>query len=332
MFRFALISDPQQYRDATGLWDAWNVDRMYMAGIPIKMRAHAGLNHEKLVMLYGQHMSIFGSSNWTSSSDDVAGGTQLLLHGPDDVRLVHHDVRSEVEQLDRRDRELPVLAAATEQAGEPQSRKRDGGLSSSVALKWYAGPWAHKYDVLIGIDPNNLTPLVSDKVLGPSTSSSDYKSVTASNLRPGTTYYWRVVGRTMANISKIGDIWSFTTSGTAAPPAVKRINRERRHRPVWLAGPDHRHQVVDRIGRDSCQRQAAVELRCRRCQNHDGLEQPLELRAVHVQRRRRQGVSPVDPRPCREQRLYERFGLCAVLEFGHVDRRRNDAHRDDVVG
>ena len=64
-----VISDPQQYRDATRLWDAWNVDRMYMAGIPIKMRAHAGLNHEELVMLYGQHMSIFGSSNWTSSSD-----------------------------------------------------------------------------------------------------------------------------------------------------------------------------------------------------------------------------------------------------------------------
>jgi len=43
-----LISDPQQYRDPTGLWDAWNIDRMYAAGIPIKMRAHQGLNHEKL--------------------------------------------------------------------------------------------------------------------------------------------------------------------------------------------------------------------------------------------------------------------------------------------
>ena len=64
-----LISDPQQYRDRTRLWDAWNVDRMYIAGIPIKMRAHAGLNHEKLVLLHGQHMSIFGSSNWTTSSD-----------------------------------------------------------------------------------------------------------------------------------------------------------------------------------------------------------------------------------------------------------------------
>ena len=27
-----VISDPQQYRDETRLWDAWNIDRMYMAG------------------------------------------------------------------------------------------------------------------------------------------------------------------------------------------------------------------------------------------------------------------------------------------------------------
>src|SRR6476469_2454141 len=75
-----LISDPQQYRDETRLWDAWNIDRMYVAfqqpppgssvsSSAIKMRAHAGLNHEKLVLLYGQGMSIFGSSNWTSASD-----------------------------------------------------------------------------------------------------------------------------------------------------------------------------------------------------------------------------------------------------------------------
>jgi len=57
-----LISEPQQYRDVTRLWDAWNVDRLYAAGIPIKMRAHQGLNHEKLVLLYGQTMSIFDAS------------------------------------------------------------------------------------------------------------------------------------------------------------------------------------------------------------------------------------------------------------------------------
>jgi len=213
-----VISDPQQYRDATRLWDAWNVDRMYIAGIPIKMRAHAGLNHEKLVLLYGQHMSIFGSSNWTSASDDE--------------QEEHNCFCTDLTMFDwfttMFDRKWNNSAGVTENSkftplppNKPVNHSpanSTSGVSSSVTLKWYAGPWAHKYDVLIGVDPNNLTPMVSDKVLGPSTSSTDYKSVTATNLRPGTTYYWRVIGRTMANISKAGDIWSFTTTGTAAPP------------------------------------------------------------------------------------------------------------------
>ena len=37
-------------------------------------------------------------------------------------------------------------------------------------------------------------------------------------LTPGTTYYWRVVGKTMANQSRTSDVWNFTTAGTAPPP------------------------------------------------------------------------------------------------------------------
>ena len=63
-----LITEPSEYRDPNYLWDSWNVDRMYMAGVQLKMRAHQGLNHGKLVLLYNQVMSIFGSSNWTTAS------------------------------------------------------------------------------------------------------------------------------------------------------------------------------------------------------------------------------------------------------------------------
>src|SRR5262245_26556211 len=59
-----LIIENDQYRDPDYLWDAWNVDRMYMAGISLRWRGHAGQNHEKLALLYGQNMTIFGSSNW----------------------------------------------------------------------------------------------------------------------------------------------------------------------------------------------------------------------------------------------------------------------------
>ncbi len=63
-----LIHEPDEYRNAARQWDSWNVDRMYMAGVQIKMRKHLGLNHQKSVLLYGQGMTIFGSSNWTGPS------------------------------------------------------------------------------------------------------------------------------------------------------------------------------------------------------------------------------------------------------------------------
>ena len=36
-----LLTEPQQYRDRTRHWHSWNVDRMYMAGVQIRLRAHA---------------------------------------------------------------------------------------------------------------------------------------------------------------------------------------------------------------------------------------------------------------------------------------------------
>jgi len=65
-----LIHEPDEYRNLARQWDSWNVDRMYMAGVQIKMRKHLGLNHQKSVVLYGQGLTIFGSSNWTGPSSN----------------------------------------------------------------------------------------------------------------------------------------------------------------------------------------------------------------------------------------------------------------------
>jgi phosphatidylserine/phosphatidylglycerophosphate/cardiolipin synthase-like enzyme/regulation of enolase protein 1 (concanavalin A-like superfamily) len=214
-----LISDPQQYRDDTRLWDAWNVDRMFMAGIPIKMRAHAGLNHEKLVLLYSQSMSIFGSSNWTSPSDNSQEEHNCFCTDPTMFDWF-------TQMFERKwDNSTGVVENSDFQPlppGKPvyqaPANAASGVATASVVLKWYGGPWAHKYDVLMGTDPNNLQPVLLDTELGPSESSTQYQSFTATNLAAGTTYYWRVVSRTMANLSKNGDVWSFTTAGTAPPP------------------------------------------------------------------------------------------------------------------
>ena len=38
------------------------------------------------------------------------------------------------------------------------------------------------------------------------------ESITVQNLSPGTRYYWRIVGKTMANKTKTGPTWTFTTN------------------------------------------------------------------------------------------------------------------------
>ena len=79
------------------MWHAWNVDRLYMGGVQIKHRAHAGLNHQKSVILYDQNGSlpgdqplvIFGSSNWTSPS--AAGQVEHNIFTTKPDRLVVRD-------------------------------------------------------------------------------------------------------------------------------------------------------------------------------------------------------------------------------------------------
>ncbi len=98
-----------------------------------------------------------------------------------------------------------------------------GVSTASVVLQWYGGPWAHKYDVYVGTDPAHMQQVVLDQELGPSESATDYQTFTLSNLASGTTYYWQVVSRTMANLTRNGDVWSFTTAGAAAPPPINGV-------------------------------------------------------------------------------------------------------------
>ena len=291
------------------------------------MRAHAGLNHEKLVMLYGQHMSIFGSSNWTSSSDDPQEEHNCFC-----TDLTMFDWFTTM--FDRKwnnsagvTENSNVHAAATEQAGEPQPRQtRATGFRAASSLKWYAGPWAHKYDVLIGTDPNNLTPLVSTRCSDRARRRRDYKSVS---------------GDQPASRDDLLLARGRAHDGEYQQDRRHLVVHDARHRG---AAPVERHRSpaatsssMARTARITGTKWSIVSDATaaggKRLWNPNAgaakittaASSPSSYARVHLQRRRRQAVSPVDPRARRGQRLYERFGLCAVLEFGHVNRRRDDA-------
>jgi len=51
------LGETVEYRDPDRLWVAWNMDRMYAAGIPMRVRASDGQNHEKVVLLHAQGLT-----------------------------------------------------------------------------------------------------------------------------------------------------------------------------------------------------------------------------------------------------------------------------------
>jgi phosphatidylserine/phosphatidylglycerophosphate/cardiolipin synthase-like enzyme len=213
-----LITEQKQYRDPLRYWHSWNIDRMYMAGVDVKHRGHAGLSHEKLVLLVGQGVTIFGSSNWTGPSADSQ--LEHNLFTADSVWATY--------TADHFNRKWNNLGASPEtmpfvpQPGDvPVLKVPANGATNqptSVTLQWYPGMWTHKYDIYLGTSSSSMTKILSDRELGPSATSTTYKKWTVSGLTSGRTYYWKVVSRTMANLATTSTTFSFTVGSGAPPP------------------------------------------------------------------------------------------------------------------
>ena len=246
-----LLTEPKQYRDVTRLWHSWNVDRMYALGqqlsingrpaIEIKHRRHDGLSHEKLTLLYSQNTTVFGSSNWTSPSADAQHEHNLFT-----TKQWFFDW-SRDHFLRKWDNLGPVVETEPFVPLPPDAAQAKAPLDGAsnqpldVILKWYAGPWAHKYDVYLGTSPSTMTKIVSDVELGPSETATDLVTWPLSGLAESTTYYWQVVSRTMANVERASGVWSFRTIGPpppAGPNDVVLWAWRSLHKPGWAVATD----------------------------------------------------------------------------------------------
>ena len=215
-----LYTEQNEYRNPLRLDDSYNVDRMYMGGVQIRIRAHEGLNHQKTVILYSQGTTVFGTSNWSTASDDnqlevnyFTTKTWFLQFFQDLFERkwtnshVMPDGTMAVESK-------PFTPLPPDKPSYSSPPNQAASTTTSVTLKWAAGNWARQYDIYIGITPT-LHLLKGNVNLGPSQSSSDLKSYALPTLQPGTTYYWQIVSKTMANLTATGPVWSFTTAGAA---------------------------------------------------------------------------------------------------------------------
>jgi len=105
-----------------------------------------------------------------------------------------------------------------------KSPSNSGSVTTSTAtLTWYGGPWAHNYDIYFGNSSN--PPLVASNVnLGPSPDTTTYRKWTTPALTANTTYYWKIVSKTMANMTAAGPVWSFTTGSSTGGGGVTTLS------------------------------------------------------------------------------------------------------------
>jgi hypothetical protein len=210
-----LLSEPDEYRDPKRPWHSKHVDRMWMGGVQVKHRQHQGLTHQASVVMHGLGEVIFGSSNWTYASawtqdehnyfyNPSLGKPWFFQWFADQFERKWNDTTNYVPFQPLPPGPLTNLA--------PQNFA--SGQSATVTLRWDGGPFAHLYDIYLGTNP--VPPLLAAHLKLGSPKEGEQEAYTVSGLMPGTTYYWRIVGKTWANLTKSGPTWSFTTAG--APP------------------------------------------------------------------------------------------------------------------
>ena len=208
-----MIVEQTEYRVTKRYQHSYNVDRLIAAGIPVRQRKHEGTNHQKLSLLRGQQMAIFGSQNWSQTSGQYEHNyftkKPALYQWMSDLFLRKWNSAAETEPFVILPPDQPVYSAPSSGASIQ---------SDTVTLRWHAGFWAYKYDIYFGTSPNPPL-LAADVFLGNSITPTDYRSYTIAGLLPDTTYYWRVVSKTMANMPASGQVWNFRTGAPPAPGA-----------------------------------------------------------------------------------------------------------------
>jgi phosphatidylserine/phosphatidylglycerophosphate/cardiolipin synthase-like enzyme len=236
-----LITDRSQYRNPTYFWHSYNIDRMFVAGIPIRWKTSIDqVMHQKSVVLRGQSMAVFGSSNWTGSSSHSQREHNYFTRKPWLVEWFAAQFlrKWNNQQIDGAPinptmfvdyepgwPERPVNVAPADAAV---------GTSTSAVLRWEGGWWAHKYDVHFGT--TNPPPVVAQDYMpgaptagvrspkesfNPCDPPAPFVSACPSGLSPGTTYYWMIRSKTMLGDTRriTGPVWSFTT-GTGSSPTM----------------------------------------------------------------------------------------------------------------
>lgn len=212
-----MMVDFSEYTNPARVWDRYNVDRMFMAGIPIKITNHAGQNHEKSVLLYGQGLSVWGSSNWTAPSFNSQQEHNYFSTSPRKPWEFQWFVNSFERRWNSAQEYRAFRPIGPNVPVYKTPANGASAVSQNVTLQWDGGPWGQIFDIYLNAGTSASKLIASNVVTGDPDPAPNhvYGRFPLSGLAPGTTYSWKIVSKTMALLTQTGPTWTFTTGGTA---------------------------------------------------------------------------------------------------------------------
>ena len=202
--------EPLQYRNA-GYPEYQLVgaqaDRMWAAGIPIKIRTHQGLTHMKALIT--SRSALVASSNFTKNWQrdhnyfiPATGKPQLYLKYKDQFNKMWNDTANYTTFTPLRPEPVALIAPAS----------GTGGAALQPNLAWNRAFWAVFFDVHLGTNPSAVPKVGTVNAVMTEEPPATYSFT--PTLQPNTTYYWYVVSRTYASLTASSEMRSFTTGGS----------------------------------------------------------------------------------------------------------------------
>jgi phosphatidylserine/phosphatidylglycerophosphate/cardiolipin synthase-like enzyme len=207
-----IIMEPNEYRNKK--WpEFWlthaYMDKLWAAGIPIKMRLHQGLTHMKMLVTsrYATNASSNLASEWQRDHNYfISSGLKPSLHSAMRTRFnAMWNDSAGFTNFTPEPADAAVLSAPAANAT---------GVATTTTLVWNRAAFATSFDVYLGTSTSNMTLVANVPAQLVNNPPATYSWKPPSALQGGTTYHWRVVSRTLANRTTASATRSFTTSGT----------------------------------------------------------------------------------------------------------------------
>jgi phosphatidylserine/phosphatidylglycerophosphate/cardiolipin synthase-like enzyme len=206
--------EPTQYRN-DGFPEYWLVgneaDRLWAAGIPIKIRTHDGITHMKTLIT--SRSALLASSNYTKNWQrdhnyyiTAAQKPTLYMSMKDEFQRMWNDTTYYTDFYPLKPRAAPLVAPATGAVD----------VSTLPKLEWKQTAWAVTFDVYLGTTTSNMTKVARVNAVLNENPPAKYSYTVTQALQPSTKYFWKVVSRTFATdldptLIATSSTFSFTT-------------------------------------------------------------------------------------------------------------------------